>query len=42
MRFMHLREREHEQGLGVEGDGEADAPLSRESDVRLGPRALGA
>ena len=27
-----MRESEHEQGGGVEGEGEADSPLSREPD----------
>ena len=31
--FIYLREREHKQGEGIEG--EADSPLSREPDVGL-------
>ena len=34
------RERERERGIGAEGDGEADSPLSRESHVGLHPRTL--
>jgi len=36
-----LREREHKQGRGAEGEGEADSPLSREPHVGLHPRTLG-
>ena len=41
-RFIYLfdRERENKQGVAVEGEGEADSLLSRESNVRLNPRTL--
>jgi len=35
------REKESMNGGGVEGEGEADSPLSREPDVGLDPRTLG-
>ena len=38
---MREREREHKQGGGVEAEGEAGSPLSREPDVGLDPRTLG-
>ena len=34
------KERDHEQGRGVEGEEEADFPLSREHNVRLDPTIL--
>jgi len=33
-----MREREHEQGGGTEGEGQADSPLIGESDAGLDPR----
>ena len=39
--FEREREREHELVGGVEGEGEADSPLSREPEVGLYPRTLG-
>ena len=39
---MRGREREGVQaGGGVEGEGEADSPLSRDPDVKLDPRTPG-
>lgn len=39
--YLRVRVRGHEQEGGVEGEGKADSPLSRESDVGLNPRTLG-
>ena len=38
--YLFEGDREHEQGLGAEGEGEADSLLSREPSVGLHPRTL--
>ena len=40
--YLIVKESEHKQGeWWVELEGEADSPLSRESDMGLNPKALG-
>ena len=42
--YLFIREREHAQASGeqqAEGEGEADSPLIKESNVGLDPRTLG-
>lgn len=39
--YLFEREREHEQGGGTGGEGEAGFSLSREPDAGLYPRTLG-
>ena len=38
--FLFEREKEHKQGRGTEGEGEADTLLSRELDPGLHSRSL--